>query len=77
MIGMGLSFLMGPFKFLIPKSLTTGAHKQVYDYIDVLIDKALEKTREEPNYKNNTNVPLQKSLLEGLAKQTDDRIEIR
>ncbi|THV45562.1 hypothetical protein BGAL_0474g00030 [Botrytis galanthina] len=77
MIGMGLSFVMGPFRFLIPKSLTTGAHKQVYDYIDVLIDKTLEKTREKPDYKDNSNAPLQKSLLEGLAKQTDDRIEIR
>ncbi|TGO11682.1 hypothetical protein BTUL_0104g00270 [Botrytis tulipae] len=77
MIGMGLSFLIGPFKFLIPKSLTTVAHKKVYDYIDVLVDKALEKTREEPAYKENSNVPTQKSLLEGLAKQTDDRIEIR
>ncbi|TGO70696.1 hypothetical protein BELL_0682g00030 [Botrytis elliptica] len=77
MIGMGLSFMIGPFKFLIPKSLTTIAHKQVYEYIDVLVDNALEKTREELTYKDNSNVPMQKSLLEGLAKQTDDRIEIR
>ncbi|KAF7890678.1 hypothetical protein EAF00_008993 [Botryotinia globosa] len=77
MTGMGLSFLIGPFKFLIPRSLTNVAHKQVYDYINVLVDKALEKTREESAYKNNPNVPTQKSLLEGLAKQTDDRIEIR
>lgn len=27
--------------------------------------------------KTNTHLPTQKSLLEGLAKQTDDRIEIR
>ncbi|KAF7934054.1 uncharacterized protein EAE97_008414 [Botrytis byssoidea] len=77
MIGMGVSFLIGPLKFLIPRSLTTVAHKQVYDYIDVLVDKALEKAREEPAYKDNSNAPLQKSLLEGLAKQTDDCMEIR
>ncbi|TGO61344.1 hypothetical protein BCON_0028g00320 [Botryotinia convoluta] len=77
MIEMGLSFMIGPFKFLIPKSLTTVAHKQVYEYIDVFVDKALGKTREEPTYKGNSNLPMQKSLLEGLAKQTDDRIEIR
>lgn len=40
MIRMGLSFMIGPFKFLVPKSLTTVAHKQVYDYIDVFVDKA-------------------------------------
>ncbi|TGO39180.1 hypothetical protein BHYA_0059g00450 [Botrytis hyacinthi] len=62
MIGMGLLFIIGPFKFLIPKSLTTVAHKQ---------------TREEHPYKDNSNVPMQKSLLEGLTKQTDDRVEIR
>ncbi|KAI9643327.1 hypothetical protein NHQ30_007946 [Ciborinia camelliae] len=74
MIGMGLSFMIGPFKFLVPKSLTSVAHRQVYDYIDLFIDKALKKTREEPA---NLQTPMQKSLLEGLAKQTDDRIEIR
>jgi cytochrome P450 len=67
--------MLGPFKFLIPKSLTIVAHKQVYDYIDLFVDKALEKIREEPA--DNPHTPMQKSLLEGLAKQTDDRIEIR
>ncbi|KAF7945536.1 hypothetical protein EAE96_010303 [Botrytis aclada] len=75
MIGMGLSFMIGPFKFLIPKSLTSIAHKQVYDYIDFFIDKALQKTQDEPVV--NSHALRQKSLLEGLAKQTTDRIEIR
>lgn len=77
MIGMGFSFMIGPFKFLVPKSLTTVAHKQVYDYIDVFVNKALGKTREETTMRTNPHLPMQKILLEGLAKQTDDRIEIR
>ncbi|KAK6598654.1 cytochrome P450 [Botrytis cinerea] len=77
MIGMGFSFMIGPFKFLVPKSLTTVAHKQVYNYIDVFVNKALGKTREETTMRTNPHLPMQKSLLEGLAKQTDDRIEIR
>ncbi|KAM0157190.1 hypothetical protein ACHAPG_004872 [Botrytis cinerea] len=77
MIGMGFSFMIGSFKFPVPKSLTTVAHKQVYDYIDVFVNKALGKTREETTMKTNPHLPMQKSLLEGLAKQTDGRIEIR
>ncbi|TGO20852.1 hypothetical protein BPAE_0261g00090 [Botrytis paeoniae] len=64
MIGMALSFMIGSFKFLIPKSLTTVAHKQ-------------KKTRDETVIKGYSHLSIQKSLLEGLAKQTDDRIEIR
>ncbi|KAF7914175.1 uncharacterized protein EAF01_000581 [Botrytis porri] len=77
MIGTGLSFLIGPFKLLIPKSLTTVAHKQVYDYINAFINKALEKTQKKPTIQEISHLLMQKSLLEGLAKQTDDRIEIR
>ncbi|KAM0129663.1 hypothetical protein ACHAP3_007692 [Botrytis cinerea] len=77
MIGMGFSFMIGSFKFPVPKSLTTVAHKQAYDYIDVFVNKALGTTREETTMKTNPHLPMQKSLLEGLAKQTDDRIEIR
>lgn len=77
MIGMGFSFMIGPFKFPVPKSLTTVAHKQAYDYVDVFVNKALGTTREETTMRTNPHLPMQKSLLEGLAKQTDDRIEIR
>ncbi|PQE27741.1 cytochrome P450 alkane hydroxylase protein [Rutstroemia sp. NJR-2017a BVV2] len=66
---------ISPFKYLIPKSLTTTAHKQVHDYIDLFVDKALEKLQEEST--SNSHTLMQKSLLEGLAKQTNDRIEIR
>jgi cytochrome P450 len=71
--------MLGPFKSLIPKSLTTTTHKQVHDYIDFFVDKALEKLQEETTTSSTSHTPgpMQKSLLEGLAKQTDDRIEIR
>ncbi|PQE32279.1 cytochrome P450 alkane hydroxylase protein [Rutstroemia sp. NJR-2017a WRK4] len=80
-IGMGLSLMLGPFKFLLPKSLTTTAHKQVHGYIDLFVDKSLEKLQEETTTgttsSSHTPDPVQKSLLEGLSEQTNDRIEIR
>ena len=77
---MGLSFIVGPFRFLIPKSMKATAWQQTHQYIDSFIDRTLqdrkqqdEKSQSLEKSSNSRN----HSLLKGLAEQTDDRVEIR
>ncbi|KAF7856901.1 hypothetical protein EAF04_009662 [Stromatinia cepivora] len=72
-IGMGLSFMLGPLQFLIPKSLKYDAYKEVQAYLDSLIDTGINAEESALNAQESNS----KSLLRGLVKETDDRIEIR
>ena len=77
MIGMGLSFLIGPFKVLIPKSLKAEAWQKTWQYVDASIDKALTEQKQEHPDERKSSASGGRSLLQGLAEQTDDRLDIR
>ncbi|KAF7902617.1 hypothetical protein EAF00_002520 [Botryotinia globosa] len=74
-IGMGLSFMLGPLQFLIPKSMKYEAYKEVQSYLDSLIETEISAENEASGSHFNGSNP--RSLLQGLIKETDDRIEIR
>ncbi|ESZ94944.1 hypothetical protein SBOR_4668 [Sclerotinia borealis F-4128] len=74
-LGMGLSFMLGPIQFLIPKSMKSEAYKQVQEYLDSLIETEINNAQNAS--KIQSNELNQKSLLQGLVKETDDRIKIR
>ncbi|TVY49941.1 Cytochrome P450 monooxygenase [Lachnellula occidentalis] len=81
MIGMGLSFMIGPFQLLIPKALKATAWQKAHTFIDACIDVALHdknqaRGKDFPDNQMESD-SRSHSLLEGLAKQTDDRIAIR
>lgn len=81
MLGMGLGFLLGPLDFLIPKSLKATAWRTAHDYIDICIETALHKKLQargdEIHANRNESSHINRTLLEGLAQQTDNRLEIR
>ncbi|EMR91300.1 putative cytochrome p450 alkane protein [Botrytis cinerea BcDW1] len=74
-IGMGLSFMLGPLQFLIPKSMKYEAYKEVQSYLDSLIETEISAENQSPS--SHFNVSNSRSLLHGLIKETNDRVEIR
>ncbi|KAJ8066352.1 hypothetical protein OCU04_005423 [Sclerotinia nivalis] len=70
---MGLSFMLGLLQFLILKLLKNDAYKEVQAYLDSLIDTEINAEESALNAQGSNS----RSLLRGLVKETDDRIEIR
>jgi cytochrome P450 len=81
MIGMGLSFMVGPFRVLIPKSLKTTAWQKAHAFIEACIDTALHDQKSTQENETPSSEPSSHSvglsLLEGLTKQTNNRVTIR
>lgn len=67
--------MLGPLQFLIPKSMKYEAYKEVQSYLDSLIETEISAENEASSSHFNGSNP--RSLLRGLIKETDDRIEIR
>ena len=73
---------LGPLRFMTPKSASVMQWEIVHKFVDYYIDRALEDKKEKvspplnQNSKQTSSHP-HRSLLDGLAEQTSDRIEIR
>ncbi len=75
----GLRLYLGPFRFILPKSASVIQWKVVHDFVDYHVNRSLENTKAEVSstLDQETTSHHYRSLLDGLAKQTTDRIEIR
>ena len=80
LIGMGLSFIVGPLQFLILKSMKATAWQQTHQYIDSMIDKTLQARKQQAAKSQSLKriASLRSlSLFEGLVEQTHDCTDIR
>ena len=78
----GIRLYLGPFRFMMPSSASVMQWKVVHEFINYYIDRALEGTKPKGSstldqVTGQTTDHHHCSLLDGLARQTNDRTEIR
>ncbi len=78
----GMRLYLGPFRFMTPKSASVVHWNVVHKFIDYYVDRALEDKKGKVSPTMNldgqrTSSHHHRSLLDGLAEQISDRIEIR
>ena len=69
--GCGMRVRFGRLGFLLPKSATVDHWRVVHRLIDTYVDQTLKETKLKPAHGSHV------SLLESLAHQTDNRLEMR
>ena len=69
----GLSMKLGPFRILMPRSLTTKHWRIVHQFFDSFVDRALKAVA------NGEPDPLKQrhTVINAAAQQTTDRVEVR
>lgn len=78
----GIRIALGPFRCLMSKSTSVMQWQIVHEFIDFYVDRALQhvksqvSTKREQSFDQTTNHH-HRSLLDGVAEQTDDRVHIR
>ncbi|KAL9121277.1 MAG: hypothetical protein Q9187_002162 [Circinaria calcarea] len=80
LFGTGLRVMLGRLSFLAPKAKWLESCQRAHQFLDFYIDKALEQkeiSRTGNGPREAGASPKIRSMLQGLAEQTDDRIEIR
>ncbi|KAF2707548.1 cytochrome P450 [Pleomassaria siparia CBS 279.74] len=74
LMGTGLRVMLGPLRGLAPKKAYQEVCRHAHEYLDFYVNQALE------NNKNNDPISVvnkQRSMIQGLAAQTDDKKYIR
>lgn len=74
---MGIRLYLGPLRFMLPKSAGTLHWQVVHEFIDFYVDRALQTIKSEAKDSSHNVQARHRSLLDVLAEQTPDRIEIR
>ena len=72
MRGCGMRIMLGPMRFLVPKTMSVEQWEIVHSFIDFYVGRVL---RGEKSARREADQPA--SLLDNLVAQTKDRVEIR
>ena len=68
--GCGIRMFLGIFRFLVPSSATFEHWRVVHRLVDFYVDRALQDAARHPRQ-------VHRSLMDSLAHQTEDRLELR
>lgn len=80
LFGTGLRIILGRLSFLAPRAKWLASCGKTHEFLDYYIDQALarkEASEFEEGPLGSPANPKYRSMLEGLAEQTNDKVEIR
>lgn len=73
LLGCGLSMMLGPLRYLIPRSMTTKQYQIVHQFFDHYVDKAVQLA----DSKQLDPLDGRQSVLNSTVQQTVNKMEVR